>query len=156
MTVGGVIDQRSPAAADVEQSLACAQVELPADQLELGVLRRIQRLVMAREVRARVRHAVVEPQGVEVVAHVVVGADCGHVPGRRVTLSGQCGHPPGRCRTPGGLGKLEAPACGPAGVGGPKSAQVDRISRLDRAPDVALDLQIAPDVGLAKRVRHGR
>ena len=48
VVLGGVQDQRAPAAADVEQPHARLQVELAADQVELGALRVGQRLVRRR------------------------------------------------------------------------------------------------------------
>jgi hypothetical protein len=53
--------------------------ELPLLQSGSDFLRRVQVLLAGREVAARVRHAAVQPEGVEVVAHVVVIPDGGGV-----------------------------------------------------------------------------
>ena len=68
-------DQPAPAAADVEEALARLEPQLAADVVELLRLRDVERVVLAAEVRARVHHALVEPQPVERVADVVVVRD---------------------------------------------------------------------------------
>ena len=75
VALGGPEQQPAPTAADVEETLARRQPELPADMVELLRLRGVQRVVVAAEVRARVHHALVEPQPVERVADVVVVLD---------------------------------------------------------------------------------
>ena len=45
VVLGGVDQQRAPAAADVEQALALGEPELAADQLELALLGGFERLV---------------------------------------------------------------------------------------------------------------
>ncbi len=67
--------QRAPAAADVEHPLALLQRQLGADQVELGLLRRLEARPVAREERAAVGHRLVEPQREEVVRDVVVVRD---------------------------------------------------------------------------------
>jgi hypothetical protein len=49
---GGVDQQRAPAAADVEQALALLERELAADQVELALLRGLERVIRGGEVRA--------------------------------------------------------------------------------------------------------
>ena len=60
-----------------------------ADQLELRLLRLLERLGAAREDRARVRHRLVEEQGEELVRHVVVVAD--GAPVARVAVAAPAG-----------------------------------------------------------------
>ena len=91
VSLGGVQDQRTPSAADVEQPHPGSQVELPADQVELGTLGIDQRLVGPGEVRRRVGHRVIEQQLVELVGQVVVVGDRGTVAQRGVQPSGQPG-----------------------------------------------------------------
>lgn len=69
---GGVGQQRAPAAADIEQPFAFTQRELAADQVELAVLRSLERLARAGEVRARIDHRRPQHQPVEAVRDVVV------------------------------------------------------------------------------------
>ena len=72
---GGVDREAAPAAADVEHPLALAQTELRADQLELCLLRLLERRGAAGEDRAAVGHRLVEEEGEELVGDVVVVAD---------------------------------------------------------------------------------
>jgi hypothetical protein len=81
VTGRGVERKAPPAAADVEHTIARLQRQLLADQLELLLLRLLQRLRAAGEERAAVGHRLVEEQREEVVRHVVVVAD-----GARVAL----------------------------------------------------------------------
>ena len=69
---GHVQRQCPPPAAGLDDVLPWSQRELPADQVELGALRDLQRRVGRLEVGAGVNHALVEPEPVEVVAQVVV------------------------------------------------------------------------------------
>jgi len=69
-----ILEQSAPSAADVEHMLAGAETQLPADVLQLRLLRRVEILRAGGEVRARVDHSPVEPERVEVVADVVVVA----------------------------------------------------------------------------------
>ena len=64
--------ERAPAAADLEQVVVRAEVELLADAAELAALRVGERLVGLVEDGARVRHRLVEHQLEEIVAEVVV------------------------------------------------------------------------------------
>src|SRR5215471_1202688 len=64
--------QRAPAAAYVEKALAGLKAQLAADVVELLLLRAIEGVVRAPEVGAGIDAVRVEPQAVELVAHVVV------------------------------------------------------------------------------------
>ena len=79
--------ERAPAAADLEHVVVGAELELVADHAQLAPLRVGERLAVALEHRARVRHRVVEEEREEVVAEVVVVADVpsrGEEPGAAV------------------------------------------------------------------------
>ena len=79
--------ERAPAAADLEHVVVRAELELVADHPQLAPLRVGERLAVALEHRARVRHRVVEEEREEVVAEVVVAADVpprGEEPGAAV------------------------------------------------------------------------
>src|SRR6185437_4992910 len=65
-----VHDERAPPAADVEQALARLEAELSANEVELGALRFVERVRRLGEVGARVNHAFVEEEFVEVVPDV--------------------------------------------------------------------------------------
>ncbi len=67
--------KRAPAAADVEHPIARPQRELRADELELGLLRLLERLCPAVEERTGVGHRAVQEQREELVGDVVVMAD---------------------------------------------------------------------------------
>lgn len=68
---GGVAEQAAPAATDVQQVHAGTQVQLAADQFELGLLRR-REVGGVLPVAAGVGHARVQHRRVEIVAEVVV------------------------------------------------------------------------------------
>src|SRR5512143_181349 len=76
-----VRDERAPAASDIEESLAGMEPQLSADEIELRLLRLVERHRLRLEVRARVHHALVEPYLIEVVADVVMVLD-----GRAIAL----------------------------------------------------------------------
>ena len=76
-------DQRSPAAADIEQTHARFDAKLAADQIQLCGLRIMQGLARVGEIRRGVSHVVVEQQSVEIVGQVVVMGD-----GRPVAATG--------------------------------------------------------------------
>ena len=84
VVLGGVQDQRAPPAPDVEQAHARPQVELAADEIQLGALGVHERLAGVGEVRRGVGHRVVEQQFVEVVRQVVMVGDRGPVASFRV------------------------------------------------------------------------
>ena len=71
----GVLDQRPPAAADVQQTFARPQPQLAADVIHLAFLGRLQVVVGSEKIDAGVEHPAVEPQTNEVVGKVVVVAD---------------------------------------------------------------------------------
>ena len=71
----GVQGEGAPAAADVEHLVAGAEHELAAHEVDLVVLRLLERLVLVAEEARRVDHAVAEEGLEEVVAAVVVLAD---------------------------------------------------------------------------------
>src|SRR5439155_16772124 len=73
--LGGPHDQAPPAATDVEQPVAGGQAELPAHEVEIVRLRLVEVAVRVAVVGARVDHARVQKERVEVVRHVVVEAD---------------------------------------------------------------------------------
>ena len=70
-----VQDHAAPTATDVEQPLAFAKIELATDQVVLGPLRTIERIVLVLEHRTRVGHRRAEEQFVERVGDVVVRGD---------------------------------------------------------------------------------
>jgi hypothetical protein len=72
--------EAAPAAADVEHPLARLEAELPAGQLQLRRLRRLQRLAVPGEEGATVRHRLVEEQREELVGDVVVVTDGASIP----------------------------------------------------------------------------
>ena len=82
--LGGVDEQRPPAATDVEQALAALEAQLAADELELALLGSLEGLVRVVEVGARVDHARPQHQSVELVGDVVVMADRGPIAPERV------------------------------------------------------------------------
>jgi hypothetical protein len=85
--LGRVHHQRTPAASDVEEALARMQHQLAADVVQLLALRLVQRIGIVTEIRAGIHHALVQPEAVEVVGHVVVVADRTPVGGTRVAMS---------------------------------------------------------------------
>ena len=66
-------------ASDVEKTLTGLEAKLAADQIELGLLRRIERISRRAEIGARVNHSLIEPQLIEVVADIVVVMDRGRI-----------------------------------------------------------------------------
>ena len=87
MLARGVNRQASPTAADVEHPLAGLQLELAADQLELGALGVLERRRSGLEQRAAVGHRLVKEQGEELVRDVVVVADRLGVAALRVAVA---------------------------------------------------------------------
>ena len=119
--------QRPPAASRLDHGLARLQPELPADQVELGALRLLERDVGMLEIRAGVDHLVVEPRPVEVVAEVVVVVD---VPARTGLVVGH------RQRRRDALDR--------------RRQQAQSRHRLDDALEAAADVEAAGHVGLAE------
>ena len=72
MVFGRPQQQRAPAGTDVQETLAGAQHQLPADVLQLGLLGLGQRQIFLAEVGTRIDALRIQPQGIEVVGHVVV------------------------------------------------------------------------------------
>src|SRR5688572_2183992 len=72
VVLGRPHDERAPAAADVEEALAGLQLKLAADVIELLFLRRLERVLGAAKIAARVDAPCVEPQPEELIAYVVV------------------------------------------------------------------------------------
>ncbi len=103
----GVDRQASPAAADVEHALAGLQLELAADQLQLGALGVLQGLRPWLEQRTAVGHRLVQEQGEELVRDVVVVADGLRVAALRVPA------PPARAKLGGGRLRPAMEARGP-------------------------------------------
>ena len=101
--------EAAPAAADVEHAHARLQPELGADQLELGLLRLLERRRAAREDRARVGHRLAEEQLEERVRDVVVVADRAAVARDAVAAAARAqlrvGHVRHRAQRPGAHGR---------------------------------------------------
>jgi len=68
-------DQSAPTAADVEEAFAGLQIEFAADVFEFLLLGEIERIIRSPEIGAGVDPIPVEPETVELVAHVVVMLD---------------------------------------------------------------------------------
>ena len=155
VALGGVQRERAPAAADVEHAVAGLQRELGADELELGLLRLLERRRAARPDRARVRHRLVEEEREEVVRDVVVVRDGALVardrmpPALRAQLDG------------GGLRHLLERSGAQRRGGEPGlRARVDRrrgvaVEQRQHLVDV-VDLERAGDVGAAEPELSGR
>ncbi len=153
---GGVQGERAPAAADVQQPGAGHEVQLAADQLQLGPLGvgGGEAGLLARPVAAGVGHGLVEEQGVEVVGQVVVVADGGPVAGPAVQAAAQprLGGGSGRRRAhdPEAYGRGER--AGPVGGREPRRARAPlaggRPHRPQALGEVALDVDLAGHVGL--------
>src|SRR5207253_7289364 len=67
--------EAAPAASDVEQGLAGAQLELATDEVELVLLGPLELAVGVAVVGARVDHERIEKEGVEVVRDIVMVGD---------------------------------------------------------------------------------
>jgi hypothetical protein len=120
-----------------------------ADEVELrflcGVKPRLRvRRVHVVEIGAAVDEATVEPEGEEVVAHVVVEAHRGEVPRRRVAGTLQVGHAVQRRRGGGPRPQAQHPAQEPAPIGPAEPPQGETLAGLKGGIDVAVDVQIPP------------
>src|ERR1700682_6058214 len=82
----GVHDQRAPPTPNVEETLPRLETQLPTDQIQLGLLRGVERIIRRAEVRARIDHSLVEPELVEAVADIVVELDRRGITHRCVSL----------------------------------------------------------------------
>jgi hypothetical protein len=155
-----VAREAAPAAADVEDAVALLQAELRADQLELGLLRLLERGRAAREDRAAVGHRRVEEQGEELGRQVVVVAD-------RAAIAGDAVAPAvrdelrrrarGRLRHAGGLHRRDREARLGRAI---ERRRLPLAHDLDRRIEV-VDLELARDVGapdpeLERVVEHVR
>jgi hypothetical protein len=141
--------ERAPAAADVEQPLARLQAELRADELELGLLRLLERLRAARPDGARVRHRLAEEEREEVVRDVVVVRDGAPVARDRVALALRPQLDRGRLRE-----LLERPGAHGGGGQAALGARVDRgravaVEQRQHLVDV-VDVELTGDVGAAE------
>jgi hypothetical protein len=148
-----VLDERAPAAAHVEEPLPRGEAELAADEIELRALRLLEPLPAGREVRARVDHARVEEQPVEVVRHVVVVPDGLAVARDAVEAPAQAGlerrraavaERAARPRRERGRGEGEA-----------RTRPAPARGRLDERDGVSLELERAVDVRLREPVLRG-
>ncbi len=112
---GGMDGERAPAAADLDEMVVGAQLELAADPVELRELGLVQRHPRLLEQRARVGHRLVEEEPEHVVAEVVVRRDVAACPSPRVARhSAERAH--AGARTDGAAGRGAAPRarrCGP-------------------------------------------
>ncbi len=142
VVLGGVQQQRAPAAADVQQPHAGPQAQLAADQVELGRLGVLQAPALRRPVRAGVHHRGAEHEAVEVVADVVVVAD------RRAVAAAAVQPAPDGARLLGGRRGLQ-----------PQDAGLHRGAQQPPAPgaDRVGDAEVQPaDLGALGEVRDGR
>ncbi len=152
VVLGGVAQQRAPAAADVEEQLPRLQPQLAADDVELVPLRLLQRVGPVAEIGAGIDHLRVEEELVEFVAGIVVELDeipvpifC--APPRRVAAVEFVAD-----RRPAVAGQQQAQRPGP-GKALAQLAEADSgglpapARRLDEADQIAaLDLDVAADV----------
>src|SRR4029079_2566828 len=72
VVLGGVHDQRTPSTTDVQHLHSRLQAKLTAEIVALFLLSGDNVLVFPLEIRAGVKHPRVEPQGIKVVAYVVM------------------------------------------------------------------------------------
>jgi hypothetical protein len=77
--------QGSPSAAYIEQAVARLEPELPAEILPLGRLGLVQVLLSGWKLGAGIDHLPIEPEGIEVVAEIVVVTNGSGIPLRGVT-----------------------------------------------------------------------
>ena len=160
--LAGVRDERTPARADVQQSDVLAQLQLPADEVQLGLLGvvepsgRVRGRAALREIGAGVGHAPIQPQRKEVVANVVVEADRGHVSCAAMASSGHPRDAGERLGTRRAAPQFPSPAPEAARIRWPEPSDIDRLAGIDGCRDVALDLQVAPQEPIREAVRIGR
>ena len=137
-----VDQQRAPAAADVQQPLAGLQPQLRADELELALLRGLERLAGFREVRARVDHARAEQRRVEVVRDVVVVLDRGLVARERVQAALAPGLDGGDRRAPEDDGRPEQPDGGGEQRRAVARARPDVLAQADDRLEVGITVDV--------------
>ena len=89
--LGGPDEEPAPAAADVEQAHPVPHAELVQHEVELGLLRLVERGIFGPEVRAAVDQALPEPERVELVADVVVESDRCLIASCAVALAAELG-----------------------------------------------------------------
>ena len=132
-TLGGVDDQRSPSATDIEKAVSILHAKLPADVVELGKLGLIERILPWRparplrntrflEIRTGVHHARIQKLAVELIGTVVMEA---YVARGRLA-SGPALRQPPRCPAADGIEQLPAPSR--AGVGQLIANRFDQIA----------------------------
>ena len=151
MLARGVDRQASPAAADVEHALAGLQLELAADQLELGALGLLQGLRPRLEQRAAVGHRLVQEQREELVRDVVVVAN-------GLARRAACVCRPrlrGRSSAAGGRGRRRSPAARSAAAPSRSrcgEAERRRVPAAEQGDDPVqvVDLDLPAHVGAAE------
>ena len=132
-----------------------SELQLAADQVELRLLGRVEvrrRIVGPLEVGARVRQAPIQPQPIEVLPDVVMEPDGREVAGSRVAAPGQAGHPSEGRRTRRAAAELQTEAEEAAEVGRAEAAEIKGLASLDGRADVAIDVDVAAEIGLGERV----
>jgi hypothetical protein len=138
--------QPAPAAADVQQPLAGLQAQLAADVVQLALLRGVQVVVGRLEVGARIDHAPVEPQRVEVVRDVVMVGDGRAVALDRMALARQPRRAATAGRVIGAGGQPQQLARGHqllAPAGGRRGQRVGQVEdRFDVPDDVEVVVQV--------------
>jgi hypothetical protein len=158
IALSGVADQPAPAAADVQQPLTGAQAQLAADQLQFGLLRLVEGLAARREVGAGVDHAPVQPQGIEVVAQIIMVAHGGAVAFQRMAHA-LAPEPPvgsGDRHVIGGGEGLQAQQH-PRQAPRRRQQRAEIIGHPAGGAQIALDLDVATQIGLGQcqlRRRH--
>ena len=145
---GGMSGEAAPAAADVEHALAGSQPELGADELELVLLGRLQRIGAAAEDRAAVGHRPIEEEGEELGRQVVVVADR---PGVACPRPASAARPKLRLRRRGGRGQAAGRERGEQQSQASAASERWRLPAVEQ-PDHAVevvDLEVSCDVGPA-------
>ena len=141
--------EAAPAAADVEHALARLEVELGADQLELRLLRLLERRGAAREDRAAVGHRGAEEQREELGRQVVVVA---HRAGVALAAVAACraGAAPPAAGVAEGAGRRRGRRRARAGrAPAARAAAAATSSRSEHGVHV-VDVELARDVGAAQ------
>lgn len=92
----GMQQKPAPATANVEKPLSRLETELAAQHVEFAHLGAIQIIVFGRELRTGIHHAFVEPETLEIIAHVIVVGHRLAIAIYRVLAAGQPGLRDGR------------------------------------------------------------